>query len=128
YSFTGAITKPLEVLKGGYLSWLDLASGDWWQQLFFQDGPGFHKIGPLTAIGVSLRSQIDQQTGRAFLRTMQRRKKPRIKVLRPSDGNIGFTSERKANALRAQIQNLKEAAIASCEGPDQHKRRRQSRR
>jgi hypothetical protein len=30
YSFTGAIRQPREVLRGGYLSWLDVASDEWW--------------------------------------------------------------------------------------------------
>ena len=32
YSFTGAITKPREVLRGGYVSWHDPVSNHWWQQ------------------------------------------------------------------------------------------------
>src|SRR4051794_20325729 len=31
YSFTGALDGPRRVQEGGYLSWRDLATGDWWQ-------------------------------------------------------------------------------------------------
>lgn len=34
YSFTGAITRPKEVLKGGYLSWNDPLTNKWWQATF----------------------------------------------------------------------------------------------
>ena len=32
YSFTGAITKPRQILRGGYVSWHDPVSNHWWQQ------------------------------------------------------------------------------------------------
>ena len=35
YSFTGAITAPRRVLPGGYLSWLEPVSGEWWQLQYF---------------------------------------------------------------------------------------------
>jgi hypothetical protein len=31
YSFTAAVTKPRQVLRGGYLSWYDPVSDNWWQ-------------------------------------------------------------------------------------------------
>ena len=35
YSFTGAITAPRTILRGGYLSWMDPASEHMWQQVWF---------------------------------------------------------------------------------------------
>ena len=35
YSFTGAITKPRQVLKGGDPSWHDPVTDHWFQQLWF---------------------------------------------------------------------------------------------
>jgi hypothetical protein len=35
YSFTGAIKEPRDVLAGGYLSWLNPVSGEWWQETWF---------------------------------------------------------------------------------------------
>lgn len=32
YSFTGTISEPRQVLEGGYLSWLEPVSGNWWQR------------------------------------------------------------------------------------------------
>jgi hypothetical protein len=50
YSCTGAVTRPREVLKGGYLSWLEPESNHFWQETFFDGSnePSFRDIGPLT--------------------------------------------------------------------------------
>ena len=64
YSFTGAITAPRQVLRGGYLSWRDPVSDDWWQQTWFQgDAPTFRNLGPLDAAQFSSpREFIDRKT------------------------------------------------------------------
>ena len=67
YSFTGGIKAPRQVLRGGYLSWLDPASNSWWQETWFTgDRPEFVELGPLSSKGGSLRTQIDRltETGR----------------------------------------------------------------
>ena len=62
YSFTGAITQPRQVLKGGYLSWHDPVSNHWFQETFLSGSkPKFRDLGVLSATG-SLRSQIDRLT------------------------------------------------------------------
>jgi hypothetical protein len=61
YSFTGGITKPLEVLKGGYLSWRDPSTKHWWQQRWFDTAaPTFHDLGVFTGTQ-SPRRWLDQQ-------------------------------------------------------------------
>jgi hypothetical protein len=35
YSFTNAIKRPRQVLRGGYISWRVRPTGEWWQQTFF---------------------------------------------------------------------------------------------
>jgi len=35
YSYRNSISAPREVLKGGYLSWYDPASRNWWQRTWF---------------------------------------------------------------------------------------------
>ena len=63
YSFTGALKGPRQILPGGYLSWVDLATNDWWQQVWFgTPSPKFKKLGKLTG-AKSLRTQIDALTG-----------------------------------------------------------------
>jgi hypothetical protein len=45
YSFTGAVEKPLEALKNGYLSWFDPKSRAWYQQRYFASQPKFASLG-----------------------------------------------------------------------------------
>jgi hypothetical protein len=63
YSFTGAITAPRQVLRGGYLSWRDPVSDGWWQQTWFGAAPTFVSLGPLDRSRfASPREFIDAQT------------------------------------------------------------------
>ena len=64
YSFTGAIKEPLQVLRGGYLSWLDTASGAWWQAQFFGAALKFVNLSAQMNKHTegSLRSRIDRIT------------------------------------------------------------------
>jgi hypothetical protein len=61
YDFRGAISRPLQVLKGGYLSWNVAETGEWWQQVFFGAESQFIRRPQLTlAPRQSLRSVIDR--------------------------------------------------------------------
>jgi hypothetical protein len=63
YSFTGAITEPRQVLRGGYLSWKDPVSDHWWQETWFNgDEPSFRDIGILDQKEGNARSLIDRMT------------------------------------------------------------------
>ncbi len=64
YSYTGAITEPRQVLKGGYLSWEDAVSGSWWQEIWFDTAqPSFRNIGPIDPkTAGNLRAAIDRLT------------------------------------------------------------------
>lgn len=60
YSYTGAVTAPRQVLEGGYLSWQDVRTRHWWQQIWFEgDEPTFRDLGVLSGQG-SIRSQLDR--------------------------------------------------------------------
>ena len=66
YSFTGAIQKPRQVLRGGYLSWHDVASDTWWQETWFDgNAPAFRSLGQLNAQNGNIRSQVDRLTTQA---------------------------------------------------------------
>lgn len=70
YSYTGAITKPVEVLKNGYLSWLDPVSKQWYQSTFFKGANAI--IQPMQGMASnrhSLRSQVDRLTKNPNQRT-----------------------------------------------------------
>jgi len=62
YSFTGAIKKPRQVLRGGYISWHEPISGHWWQLVHFGARPEFRDLGRLNLAGQSIRSVIDSHT------------------------------------------------------------------
>jgi hypothetical protein len=62
YSFTGAITEPRQVLRGGYISWLEPRSEHWWQLLHFRADPEFRDLGRLDPASQSIRSFIDSHT------------------------------------------------------------------
>src|SRR5215813_2451214 len=71
YSFTGAITQPRQVLKGGYLSWVEPVSLHWWQEIWFTgQQPEFRDMGTLDATTSSLRSQIDRLTAEERAKAM----------------------------------------------------------
>lgn len=49
YSFSGAVTKPRAVLKGGYLSWRDAETEEWFQSTWFDgDKPVFRSLGKIS--------------------------------------------------------------------------------
>jgi len=73
YSYTGHITQPRQVLRGGYLSWKDAVSGHWWQQIWFDGGqPTFRDIGPAVASEGSMRAFVDRVTSRDTARAIAR--------------------------------------------------------
>jgi hypothetical protein len=107
YSYTGAITAPREVLKGGYLSWEDPVSGNWWQEVWFDTSePTFRKLGPIDqkAAG-SLRAAIDRLTAEHTLKAIRRGRQ----VAQAAGIFVSATSksaESNASSLREQIDEI----------------------
>jgi hypothetical protein len=99
YSFTGAITRPRELLQGGYISFVDTATDDMQQILWVDPGPPQLKnLGPAT--GASLRLFVEQRTHAHTreVRVAQRRSKDVLEV-----GQRAFRANRaKAAKLRAK--------------------------
>jgi hypothetical protein len=62
YSFTGAITRPRELLKGGYISFVDVESQEMQQILWVDpsEPPQMRDLGP--AAGASLRAFVETKT------------------------------------------------------------------
>jgi hypothetical protein len=64
YSFTGAITEPRQVLKGGYLSWQDPVSNHFFQERWFgTPEPEFVDLGAPNG-SMAPREFVDRQTDR----------------------------------------------------------------
>lgn len=64
YSYTGAITEPRQVLRGGYLSWEEPVSSVWWQETWFDgDTQSFRELGPIDQkSNGNVRAVIDRTT------------------------------------------------------------------
>lgn len=61
YSFTNAIKRPRQVLRGGYLSWYTPASREWWQRTWFSGSkPKDSNLGRLDVKNGNPRSMIDR--------------------------------------------------------------------
>jgi hypothetical protein len=61
YSFTGAIKAPRQLLKGGYISYVNLETDEWEQILWVNPGPPtLNDLGPAAA-GQSLRVWVDSK-------------------------------------------------------------------
>jgi hypothetical protein len=62
YSFTGAVTRPRQILPGGYISWVDPQTNDM-QQILWVDAsrpPQLNNLGPATS--ASLRLYVEEKT------------------------------------------------------------------
>jgi hypothetical protein len=103
YSYTGKITAPRTILKGGYISWIDPATSIAWQQTWFDDeGRQVRELGPLSGQG-SLRSQVDRATAKDTAKAIAGgRERSMVAAIRPADTADRATAGR-ADALRAQI-------------------------
>jgi hypothetical protein len=110
YSFTGAITQPREVLRGGYLSWLDVASNTWWQETWFSGNrPTFRNLGQMSASNGSFRTQIDRLTSQDRSRAIS----GGLRAARAAGVSATATEEiaaARAARLRRQIDDLTNAA------------------
>jgi hypothetical protein len=107
YSFTEAITEPREVLRGGYLSWQDLTTGDWWQEIWFDsDQPSFRNLGQFTgAANETLRSWIDRQTSRATRAAIAPARSAAM-AAGLSQSKVVAASTARAGTLRREIEAL----------------------
>jgi hypothetical protein len=111
YSFTGAIKKPRQVLRGGYLSWHHPPTDHWWQQRWFSgDKPVFKDLGVLQGSEGSIRAQIDRLTP---MRDMVEDLAPRSKVLTEAKAvreEVDQSTAARARTLRAHIDEIKTSA------------------
>lgn len=105
YSFTGAITEPRQVLKGGYLSWQEPVSGHWFQANFFGAKLAFQDLGLIDASKGSLRSQIDAITMDRTLKVVKP-KKAALTTASKRSALGSASSKARADSLKSQIASL----------------------
>lgn len=114
YSFGGHITEPRQVLRGGYLSWYDPPSDHWWQKLWLSgDEPVFEDLGVLDASRGSLRAQIDRRTPVPAMVEDLPEESEVLMAARRSSAAVEESTSARAEHLRVQIAEIKEAAQAS---------------
>jgi hypothetical protein len=105
HSFTGAIKRPRQVLRGGYLSWHDPVSDDWFQEIFFGSEPQFRNIGPLTNKGEdNFRTQIYYKTPEAFATRVPQEESAGL--LTAARDSVETAASSRAKFLRARIEQV----------------------
>lgn len=104
YSWTGAIEAPRQVLKGGYISWHDPVTDEWFQQVYFGNSPEFRNLGRLSALEGSIRSQIYKRTPEAY-QSRHPSKEMALVVAAKSD-SVARSGEAKAQVFRKHIETL----------------------
>jgi hypothetical protein len=107
YSFTGAIKQPRTILRGGYISWHDLASDHWWQQTWFAQTKQYRDLGVFaTSTGTSLRAWIDGQTDHPGIDAGLKKTDSKLRAAVAAGKRTRQAANSKAEALREQISGL----------------------
>jgi hypothetical protein len=105
YSFTGAITEPRTILKGGYISWHEPVSNHWWQQTWFGARKAFRDLGVFDTAktGMALRAWIDSQTEHPGIDEGLDKRNAALTAAVEAGDRTAASANAKAAAWRAQI-------------------------
>jgi hypothetical protein len=107
YSFTGAVGGPRRVQVGGYLSWRDPATGEWWQCDRVQSSDlTFRHLGFLDEDGRTIRERIDQLTLMTQLYTGTSRSDPALRDAYERRASTRAASLARAAAIRRKMVEL----------------------
>ncbi|MFH7598762.1 hypothetical protein WDV06_27250 [Streptomyces racemochromogenes] len=113
YSFGGHIAAPRTILRGGYISWRDPVSDEWWQQTWFEGkAPAFRQLGKLSG-GGSIREAIDAQTKTVSRLAASGPSSEPYLAARPLRARAHEATGARAEAWRAQIGRLKQSNPAA---------------
>jgi hypothetical protein len=112
YSFTQAIKRPRQVLRGGYLSWHDPVSNHWYQHSWFGKRATIRDLGPFSRAkeATSARSWIYRRTPERRAFTMPSAAAGR--ATREATATYAEPANAKAKAWRKQLAALKPRASA----------------
>jgi hypothetical protein len=94
YSFTGAITRPRDVLPNGYLSWIDPASEEIQQLKYFGGSPQIVNLG--SATGASLREFIDGKSRTTSLLSNRAETEPKLAAAKARKQALAAFAEARA--------------------------------
>lgn len=120
YSFTGAITKPRQVLQGGYISWHEPKKDEWWQEVFFGNKPEFRSLGQLAREGKSLREMIDERTVSPELHRRMTARRPTARAMAArimDNGHDADGGKARAESLHEQIDAIRAAGREAMMSP-----------
>jgi hypothetical protein len=107
YSFTGALTEPRQVLEGGYLSWRDPATGEWWQADRTEGSElRFRHLGLLDEDGRPIRERVDEWTPMTQLYTGTSRSDPPLSHAYERRASTRVAAAARAAAIRARMADL----------------------
>jgi hypothetical protein len=107
YSFTGALTGPRQILRDGYLSWRDPATGEWWQgDRMDRSELRFTRLGRLDEDGRPIRERVDERTPMVQLYTGVSRSDPSLRDAYERRASTRVASQARAAAIRARMRNL----------------------
>ena len=106
YSFTGAIKAPRQVLKGGYISWHDPITDEWFQETFFSGTkPRFRTLGKLTAKqGENLRGMLYYRTPERY--SVRKLEGEGLQLAQTTMSSFKGTANAKAKSLRARVKQV----------------------
>jgi hypothetical protein len=65
YSFTGAITRPRDILAGGYITWVNQETDEVQQLQYLTSQPKIFNLGSAAGSGLSLREWVDDAIARS---------------------------------------------------------------
>jgi hypothetical protein len=107
YSFTGALTGPRQVVRGGYLSWRDPETGEWWQcDRVDQSELSFTRLGRLDEDGRPIRERVDERTPMVQLYTGTSPNDPSLRSAYERRASTRMASQAGAAAIRARMADL----------------------
>jgi hypothetical protein len=97
YSFTGAVTKPRQILPGGYISFVNQESDEWQQIIYLGSTPQLKTLGPASGDKRSIREWIDNEMEKHHHKEM--------------DSAIRHIAAERAKHLKERRKKLDEIAI-----------------
>ena len=107
YSFSGALDRPRSIAPGGYLSWRDPISQEWWSWSWVGvREPAFTKIGIIPPGMGLLREAVDSRGELAVLETGLPEGDPRLAVAAERYASSRAVSAANAAGLRRSIARL----------------------
>jgi hypothetical protein len=113
YSYTGALTAPRQVLRGGYLSWHEPVSDAWWQLAYFGAKPTFRNLGTLRRVAQSWREMIDARTPRSKALSHLRSGTPGMLLTASGQATCDQSAEARATSLRRTVKSMMRKAAPS---------------